>query len=109
MTTDSAIQTVLSVEEICRSVLCKAIEEGLVTFNATEFISTEDPAQLTCGDLCGLANHLSELLHRINEQAIAAQRERDAQIAESLVDIDPGNREANWKCEAIAVAIRSQP
>jgi hypothetical protein len=52
----------ISIEQMCREVLQKAVDEGIVTFNRENFGSTESPMEMTAGDLCGVANLLSTLI-----------------------------------------------
>lgn len=51
-----------SIEEICRQILQKACEDGLVKFNRAAFRNTDSPLELTSGDLAGVANLLAKLL-----------------------------------------------
>lgn len=48
----------MTIEQMCRDLLDKAVADGLVTFNAANFVCTAEPQQLTGCDLCGMANLL---------------------------------------------------
>jgi hypothetical protein len=52
----------LTVEEICRRVLQKAVDEEIVIFAANNFNNTTRPMEMTSGDLVGVANLLAEML-----------------------------------------------
>ena len=50
-----------TVEQMCRDLLSMAISDGLVRLKADD-IGEADPQNLTTGELCGMANKLSEFI-----------------------------------------------
>jgi hypothetical protein len=58
----------MSIEEMCRRLLQRAVDDDIIKFNKAAFVSTENPMQLTSGDLVGVTNLLTELLRTKTDQ-----------------------------------------
>jgi hypothetical protein len=74
MSTSEAVK--MSVEQMCRDLLAKAIADELVS-PAQSYNLDADPQKLTSGDLCGVANLLADMLKR---SATAAIIEREGNL-----------------------------
>ena len=81
MSTSEAVK--MSVEQMCRDLLTKAIADELVS--PAQSYPMDDPQRLTSGDLSGVANLLADMLKRSNTAALTAERERVASDAIGMV------------------------
>lgn len=77
----------LSIEQICRDVLEKAIADSIVKFNRKNFVSTNHAQELTSGDLIGVANLLQERIRELKNSTAAVLKEM-VECAESALESD---------------------
>lgn len=53
---------VSTLEQLCRDILDQAIKEGIITFNAEQFVHAKCPQELTGSDCAAMANIIQEYL-----------------------------------------------